>query len=333
MKKRLFIILSVGFLCSFIIGCANNVSDDKKEPEKKTVTTYDKTDGHKIITDYLDDKKIKESHYDDKEIISYSYEYYINNNNTKYTVYNSDGKILFYCFYELDSDHYMKKYIKYDANDTVLFKYAAPSKGFINVFTNPDESLNHINVFDENTNKIKEVYYNPDGTVLFYSIIDFNSNKQRVKFTRYDADDSILIEYIADDGNNIWINELSDGTIDVIDEWENSYIRRTAFYLNGKLTNINEYDDDHKLIKCRRYDSDGKLDNISEYDESGNQKKYTKYNLDGSICFINEAKPGNHLSITNNNGTYSVEEYDTQKKCVKKTLYDSTGKIFYSEDY
>lgn len=320
-------------ICEYIIDepIAKLVAD-------RTETTYDSHDGHKIVTEYLNDKRIKTTHFSKTDKEDHIFEYDSSTGMLiKYVVYNLDGLVDSYTIYEYDSStNRRKKHTLY----------------------NSDGSVNLIYEYDIITgNRAKETYYTPDGLVNY--ICEYNSSTgYMIKYTKYNPDESVFLLYQTTNGNYvIKFDTYSNGLLKYADEYSTTgyQVKYTYYNPDGSVNYIHEYNSyNGKEIKYTKYNpdgsvflqhqategnyisvntsSDGSVDYIEEYDiTTGKRVKYIKYDIDGSVFFQYQATEGNYLHTVNTytNGLgKSIYEYDisTGKK-VKATYFNPDGTI------
>ena len=141
-----------------------------------------------------------------------------------------------------------------------------------------------VHEYDDNGRIIQITSYNPDGSFKHgisysgfsgYFIPEYDNYGNMIKRTDYNPDGTInyITDYIP---NSIYGNPS----------------KKTFYDSNGNVLywDIEEYDENDRLIKSTYYNSDGTIGSwfIFDYDENGNRIKRTDYNADGSINTVFE---------------------------------------------
>ena len=229
--------------------------------------------------------------------------------------------------------------------------------------------------YDESGNLIKSSSYDADRKFTGYSVYGYNESGKRIKISEYDGDDKltgyteikrngdyILSETVYDgDGNKTEYTEYLENTSDY-----NTYSRKKRYeeYKNGKLAELEEYNEDGRITKQISYDGEGnkteyteyitfkvkhnghegtttvtktreiynnaKLESRTEYeyDENGNRTKISEYDGEGKLTEYTEAKYDGERIL-------SESRYDGNGKLIRRTEdeYDENGKKLKSSVY
>ena len=347
---------------------------DKNGNETKSIS-YDENGEVKSYTAYEYDEKgnlIKEASYDAAGALQVYYVY----------EYDEDGYILKETRY--DANDVKRSCTEYFENTTNENKYFSgkerrsesySSDGSLSGITEYNRNGNVVKAeqyisgklyaikemeYDESGNLIKSSSYDADRKFTGYSVYGYNESGKRIKISEYDGDDKltgyteikrngdyILSETVYDgDGNKTEYTEYLENTSDY-----NTYSRKKRYeeYKNGKLAELEEYNENGEITKQISYDGEGnkklyeeyvtlkvkhnghegtttvtktreiynnaKLESRTEYeyDENGNRTKISEYDGDGKLTEYTEAK------------------YDGER-ILSETVYDGDGnKTMYME--
>lgn len=146
-----------------------------------------------------------------------------------------------------------------------------------------------IHFYDAKHRRIRDDYYNADGTLEHYEIITWRDDGRRDDC--YDADGSLM--HSAN-----YIDLQNDSEFHTRADWYDETGTLTGYTLYGheKVQHyrpdgsplgheVYEYNDAGQRTKWLRYDYDGQLYQyyITEYDENGNETKYTGYDANGNV--------------------------------------------------
>lgn len=345
------------------------------EDGKKIKETSYKEDGSiSMIYRYEYDEKgnlTKEARYDETETLrAYEvYEYDENGYVLKNTRYSASGVKTGYTEY-FENTTYANKYAEerrsesYDSDGNLSSVYEYNKNGE----TTKSENYRNgklwsaeENEYDESGNLIKSSSYDADRKFTSYSVYGYNESGKRIKISKYDGSGTlteyteikrdgeyILSETVYDgDGSKTQYTEYLENTPDY-----NTYSRTKRYerYENGKLAELEEYNEDGRITKRTSYDgdgnkklyeeyvtlkvkhngyegtttdtktreiyNDGKLEHRTEYeyDENGNRIKTSEYDGDGKLTEYTEAK------------------YDGER-ILSETVYDGSGKLAELTEY
>lgn len=350
------------------------------EDGKKIKETSYKEDGSiSMIYRYEYDEKgnlTKEARYDETETLrAYEvYEYDENGYVLKNTRYSASGVKTGYTEY-FENTTYANKYAEerrsesYDSDGNLSSVYEYNKNGE----TTKSENYRNgklwsaeENEYDESGNLIKSSSYDADRKFTSYSVYGYNESGKRIKISKYDGSGTlteyteikrdgeyILSETVYDgDGNKTEYTEYLENTSDY-----NTYSRKKRYeeYKNGKLAELEEYNEDGGITKRTSYDgdgnktmyteyitlkvkhngyegtttdtktretyNDGKLEHRTEYeyDENGNRTKISEYDGDGKLIEYTETKYDGERIL-------SESRYDGNGKLTALTEYNENEK-------
>lgn len=172
-------------------------------------------------------------------------EYNFNNLVVKETRYNEDGSIFLSYVYEYDQNGVKIKEIRYRADGTLqdMLEYDASGnliRRSSNSVTHADESdpnsIDYMSEYDEHGNKIRCTYFNPDGSVDFYTEDVFDSAGHPIRTDFYEPDGTLFLYSINE--YDLYGNRVKSETYDA----------------DGTLSSseTSEYDDEHAVISSER---------------------------------------------------------------------------------
>lgn len=350
------------------------------EDGKKIKETSYKEDGSiSMIYRYEYDEKgnlTKEARYDETETLrAYEvYEYDENGYVLKNTRYSASGVKTGYTEY-FENTTYANKYAEerrsesYDSDGNLSSVYEYNKNGE----TTKSENYRNgklwsaeENEYDESGNLIKSSSYDADRKFTSYSVYGYNESGKRIKISKYDGSGTlteyteikrdgeyILSETVYDgDGSKTKYTEYLENTSDY-----NTYSRKKRYeeYKNGKLAELEEYNEDGRITKQISYDgegnkklyeeyvtlkvkhngyegtttdtktretyNDGKLEHRTEYeyDENGNRTKISEYDGDGKLIEYTETKYDGERIL-------SESRYDGNGKLTALTEYNENEK-------
>ena len=201
----------------------------------------------------------------------------------------------------------------------------------------------------------KEIYYNSDGKISSYDVIEYDENGNFVKVEEYDADNKLV--YIGestydDKGNEVLYVETeyeSEGEFRYKTEYEydekNQLIRETSYFEDGTVAEYYtyEYDSNGNRIHAVNTAPDGELylETVTEYDDKGRvTKHYTKVEGYGDWVQVYEYN-GDFIEKV---CTYSdgetvdrtdVYAYKDQNPDLIETIscYDASNNLYYKIEY
>ena len=165
----------------------------------------------------------------------------------------------------------------------------------------------------------QNVFYEADGSVGY---------EERFEYT-YDAD-----------GNKLSCKSFSGETLNYEEEYalnasgESYLFKETTCWEDG-TSSVNEYDEDGNTLRSTSYDAEGNPDYSYEYEyspEAGwmREKAYEGDRLTSEQEFLMDEE-GNQITIRyvyyNEDGSFSVSEYDERGKETLEAYYDAEGKL------
>ena len=262
--------------------------------------------GYALAAYNADGQLVREDEYNNEDVLERytTYEYHDNGRRSRITYYDTYG---------------INNYNVYDENG-IRIEYGKY------YYSNGKENYHEITNYNEKRVVIKQVRYNPDNSIVWYTVYERNENGKVTKEIRYKADgvtiDSYTVyEYHANGRQSAVTDYTGNNTITSQDKYDvdgdiiSRYYR--TIYSSGEVTGwwLDEYDENEKLIKETRYLPDGTtIDyiNAHEYNEKGLEAKQTRYAADGTTV-----------------ESYWTYEYNDNNKIVKESYFSGTDTTAY----